>query len=248
MAQSFMSKQLANAKSVRHFALIAATLNTLLDKHAGSMGQWNIEMMLSSISTISSDGSKDRPAGVSPKSFEWLCRLVKTILVRHRLRLKGHFHLLVPALQSLLGCLIRHINDASPGVHTEGSPHTSSAPRGYTAEHAKLFSRLLTLVCEPSVASVARSQSARLDSATDAAKRAAGQHMYLVLMSYIKLQLEKPVLRAVREALEPGVYSVLDITPDETRRIMSELMDDSGRMIFMDLMRQFRKFGKWSGV
>lgn len=230
---SVLVNRLSRSQSSSEFELIAQTIHTLLDKKASSLKQWNTEVTLSTVSAISAGGpqiAKDVQA--SPTTYDWLCRLAEVIIKRHRLRLEGHFHLLITTLQSLLRLLL--------------VPFTESTT---PERRAKLFSRLLTLVCEPSVASVTRGQqSGALDSAVDAAKRSAGQHMYLVLMSYIKLQLEHPVPRAVREALEPGVYTVLDITNEQGKRILNEAVDGSGRAIFKEMYRRYIKFGKWSGV
>lgn len=228
-----LANRLIKSQSLSEFVLIAQTIHTILDKRAGTMKQWNTEVTLSTVSTISTGGLQiAKDIQTSPKTYDWLCRLTEVIIKRHRLRLEGHFHLLITALQSILGFLL--------------VPSTLSST---LERQAKLFSRLLTLVCEPSVASVTRGQQpGTLDSAVDAAKRSAGQHMYLVLMSYIKLQLEQPIPRAVREALEPGVFAVLDITNEQGRRILNEAVDGSGRAIFKDMYRRYVKFGKWSGV
>lgn len=231
---SVLASRLVRSQSSSEFALIAQTIYTLLDKKAGVMKQWNTEVTLSTVSTISAGGSQiAKDIQTSAKTYDWLCRITEVIIKRHRLRLEGHFHLLTTALQSLLRLLLVHAASSSPTPEKQ----------------AKLFSRLLTLVCEPSVASVTRGQQpGTLDSAVDAAKRSAGQHMYLVLMSYIKLQLEHPISRAVREALEPGVYAILDITNEPGRRILNEAVDGSGRAIFKEMYRRYVKFGKWSGV
>ena len=222
--------------------LIGQTMELLLDKKASSMKQWNTEVTLSTISTISTSASRmTEEVRTSPMTYTWLCRLVEILIKRHRLRLEGHFHLLVTALQSLLRLLF--VNKANSSSAASTSLFALQRKQGVA------FSRLLTLICEPSVASVTRGQGpGALDSAVDAAKRSAGQHMYLVLMLYIKLQLEHPVPRAVREALQPGVYSILDVTTPEGRRILNEAVDGSGRAIFRELYKQYVKFGKWSGI
>ncbi|KAF3770441.1 hypothetical protein M406DRAFT_325890 [Cryphonectria parasitica EP155] len=236
------SDRLARTQSSSQFTLIAQTLHMLLDKKASTMKQWNTEITLSTVSTISAGGvTQGTDIRASPKTFESLCRLVEVIIKRHRLRIEGHFHLLITALQMLLRLLLIPVPPSSISV-------TPDDPAALRERQAKLFARLLTLICEPSVASVTRGQQQGLDSATDAAKRSAGQHMYLVLMSYIRLQLENPVSRAVREALQPGVYSILDITTQERRRILNEAVDGSGRAIFKEMYRRYVKFGKWSGV
>lgn len=222
-------------------------MELLLDKKASSMKQWNTEVTLGTVSTISAS-LPQMAEGVraSPTTYIWLCRLVEVLIKRHRLRLEGHFHLLVTTLQSLLRLLV---TSKAASSSTSTPPQDNTPPFDLERRQAAVFARLLTLVCEPSVASVTRGQGpGALDSAVDAAKRSAGQHMYLVLMLYIRLQLEHPVPRAVREALRPGVYSVLDVTPPEGRRILNEAVDGSGRAIFRELYKQYVRFGKWSGI
>lgn len=241
---SVLANRLVGTQEPTQFALIAQTLCTLLDKKANSMKQWNIELTLGIVSTLCSTNSRVAESiRSSPKTYGWLCRLVEITIKRHRLRLEGHFHLLVTTLQALLHHLV-----------TQPSTPPTQAPAdadefSLNESQAKRFSRLLTLVCEPSVASVTRGQpTGLLDSATDAAKRSAGQHMYLVLVAYLKLQLEHAVARVVREALQPGMYAVLDITTQEGRRIVNEAVDGSGRAIFKEMYRRYVRFGKWSGI
>lgn len=252
-----LASRLPKSGSAAEFVLIGQTMELLLDKKASSMKQWNTEVTLSTISTISA--SMPRMAeGVrtSPRTYIWLCRLVEVLIKRHRLRLEGHFHLLVTALQALLRLLVTSKAAPSPASSSPFPQNNNSNKNTNTTssfalqrKQAAVFARLLTLICEPSVASVTRGQGpGALDSAVDAAKRSAGQHMYLVLMLYIRLQLEHPVPRAVRGALQPGVYSILDVTAPEGRRILNEAVDGSGRAIFRELYKQYVKFGKWSGI
>jgi nucleolar pre-ribosomal-associated protein 2 len=219
------------------------------------MTQWNIELTLSTVSTLASQTSTQALITKSPSIYPSLCRLVEMVIKRHRKRLDGHFHILITALQSLLQLLL------SRSPQTTSTPHDAGGTSHLQQEkHAKLFSRLLTLICEPTIASVSShnkkttpgnggSGSGPLDSEKDRARRYAGQFMYLVLMQYVRLQLaHAPVPHAVREALEPGVYAVLDITTGDGMRIMSDGMDASGRVVFREMFRLYQRFGKWSGV
>lgn len=213
----------------------------ILDKKANSMKQWNVEVTLSTVSILCARAAQlSNDITGSSRTYELVAKLVEVIIKRHRLRLEGHFHLLITALQSLLRLLIVPIPSSSSTQPADGLD--------LQEKRAQLYSRLLTLVCEPSVASVTRGQQQGLDSATATAKRSAGQHMYLILTSYIKLQLDHTISRAVREAMEPGVYSILDITTQEGRRTLNEAVDGSGRAIFREMYRRYVKFGKWSGV
>ncbi|KAI0180868.1 Urb2/Npa2 family-domain-containing protein [Hypoxylon sp. FL1284] len=240
-----LASLLSQAESTRHFKYLTDTLLLLLDKHASSMTQFNIETTLSSVVHVCSQkGPKIQTTKAAGEIYDRLHKLVALVLKRHRLRLRGHFPILLAALGALLTALL-----ADPGssatLQAQSPPWLVSRLQ---ARHAERFSRLLTLICEPSAASVARARSSELDSATDAAKRAAGQDMFTTVELYIKLQLQTTVPRDVRKALEPGFYSVLDVTPQGCRRVLNESLDASGRAVFRSIFADYKKFGKWSGV
>jgi len=227
----------------------------LLDKHANAMSQYNIEATLTSVVEVCSttQGPKIQGSKAAGEIFAALFKLVALIIKRHRLRISGHFHILLTALRALLTVLLADPNNPSSSS-TRRSAHEAFHPPWLHARlqprHGERFARLLTLVCEPSAASVARSRSrsSELDSATDAAKRVAGQYMYLLLEVYVKLQLEVEVSRDMRKALEVGIFSVLDITSEGCRKVLNESLDAGGRAVFRALFGEYRKFGKWKGV
>lgn len=223
---SLLLKQPSNAN------IICRTLRSLLEKRPQSMSQWNIDITLSTVSDLASD----RNASNSTTSYAWLCKLVEVIIKKHRLRLEGHFHLLLSTMQILLQNLVLI------------QQPTTKDDLSHEAK-AQLYARLITLICEPTAGAVSRSQlHSSLDSATDAAKRSAGRHMYLILVQYVKLQLETNVSTEVRDALEPAMNSIFDITSPEGRKILNDAMDSSGRAILREMFKRYVKFGKWSGV
>ncbi|RDA92841.1 hypothetical protein CP533_2886 [Ophiocordyceps camponoti-saundersi (nom. inval.)] len=210
-------------------AQLCHVLRTLLEKRPQAMGQWNIETTLSTVCDVSSTSSDGCAA-----PFASLCKLVEVVIKKHRLRLEGHFHILLSALQALLRNLI--IKQAAAG-------------EGEIESKAQAYSRLISLICEPTAGAVSRSQlHGALESATDAAKRLASRHMYLVMMQYVKLQLEESVPKAVREAMEPAMNAIFDITPPEVRKILNDAAQGGGRAILREMFRRYVKFGKWSGV
>ncbi|KAK4039203.1 nucleolar pre-ribosomal-associated protein 2 [Parachaetomium inaequale] len=258
-AHSILCNRLARTTTPPHFLLTAKAIHLLLDQTPACMTQWNIELTLSTVSTLASHSSTQALLATSPSIYPSLCRLVEMVIKRHRRRLDGHFHILITALQSLLHLLLSRPPQPSPTPTVITTPHGGGT--SHQEKHAKLFSRLLTLICEPTVASVSSRKtttaggggggggSGPLDSEKDRARRYAGQFMYLVLMQYVRLQLaHAPVPHGVREALEPGVYAVLDVTTGDGMRIMSDGMDASGRVVFREMFRLYQRFGKWSGV
>ncbi|KAI1423815.1 Urb2/Npa2 family-domain-containing protein [Xylaria sp. FL1777] len=246
------NSRLSQAESLVHFKHISEIMIFLLDKHANAMTQYNIDATLTSVAEVCSTcGPKIQGSRAAGEIFAALFKLVALVIKRHRLRLSGHFHILLTTLRALLTVLLADPSSSTLRRHSVQSRHPPWLHTRLQPRHAERFARLLTLVCEPSAASVARSRSrsqSELDSATDVAKRAAGQHMYLVLEVYIKLQLEAEVSRPMRKALEVGVFSVLDITSDGCRKALNESLDASGRAVFRALFAEYRKFGKWKGV
>ncbi|PHH87775.1 hypothetical protein CDD83_8430 [Cordyceps sp. RAO-2017] len=216
----------------RHATRICNILQTMLERRPQAMGQWNIDVTLSTVCRLC---SADSDESVVP--FTWLCKLVEAVIKKHRLRLEGHYHILLSALQALIRNLVAKQIPASAGDERGQQSKT----------HA--YARLISLICEPTAGAVSRSQRhSALDSATDAAKRSAGRHMYLVMMQFVKLQLEYSVPRAVGEAMEPAVHSIFDITPPEGRKILNDAMDAGGRAILRQMYKRYVQFGKWSGV
>ncbi|KAI1755346.1 Urb2/Npa2 family-domain-containing protein [Xylaria castorea] len=241
---------LSRTESLPHFKQISEMILFLLDKNASAMTQYNIEATLTTVVEVcSACGPRIQGSKAAGEIFAALFKLVALIIKRHRLRLSGHFHILLKTLRALLTVLLA---GPGPSLSRRQSARSRNPPWLVTRlqpRHAERFARLLTLVCEPSAASVARSRSrSELDSATDVAKRAAGQHMYLVLEVYIKLQLEVEVSLEMRKALEVGVFSILNITSEGCRKVLNESLDASGRAVFRTLFAEYRKFGKWKGV
>ena len=254
-AHSTLCNRLVRTTTPPHFLLTAKSIHLLLDQNPACMTQWNIELTLSTVSTISAQPSTQALISDSLGIYPSLCRLVEMVIKRHRKRLDGHFHILITTLQSLLHLLLSR-PQTTP--HQQQPTPTTTSNNKHWENHAKLFTRLLTLLCSPTAASVSRNnnnssssgsqKTPGLDSERDRAKRYAGQFMPLVLMQYVRLQLAHTVPHGVREALAPGAYAILDITSPDGLRVMNDGMDGSGRVVFRELYKMYQRFGKWSGV
>ncbi|KAG6003656.1 hypothetical protein E4U21_001817 [Claviceps maximensis] len=251
MLHSDLTSSLLRKAAYPH--IICRILRALLERRPQCMSQWNIEITLSTVSNLvcldsnSNSNSTTTTTGEHTPSYSWLCKLVEVIIKKHRIRLEGHFHLILSTMQILLQGLIT----TSPPTPSASLPRETAAATamGSQEAHAHLYARLVTLICEPTAGAVSRSQlHGALDSATDAAKRSAGRHMYLLLVHYVKLQLEAHVPTQVREALDPAVNSIFNITTPEGRKILNDVVDASGRAILKDMYRRYVRFGKWSGV
>lgn len=244
---SQLTEVLSKSAGVRQFCLVSEIMTLILRTKPRAITQWNIDSTLSSITIMC---SRSGPS-LSPRSagaiFLHLCHLLQTILTSHRLKLQGHFHLLVQTMQALLRCLFTPLPHSSAKIAAlHPQPPWLSAFHPLGAKHAAAYTRLLTLICDPSVSSVRQGKNA-LVSATDKAKRMAGQYMPVVLSSYIRLQLEMKMSSECRERLVQGLYAIFDTTTLESRRVLGESLDSSGRAVLGGLVRDYLRFGKWTG-
>ncbi|KAL5614754.1 uncharacterized protein BROUX77_000591 [Berkeleyomyces rouxiae] len=241
----------AGSSNGRVFTKTCEILRLFLNNSSARLKQWNVEQTLALVSEVSSNISSTATIDSSPMIFDWLCKLMEAILRRFRVRLDGRFHILIATLQSLLSGLLLTPYDARLGKWASQPVNIHDGDFSHWSKHAASFTRLLTLVCEPMAASVAHHKqnlTNALDTATDIAKRAAGRQMYLVLVSYVKLQLQVDVPRSVRDELELGMNSIFDITPPEVRKILNDSLDMNGRAILGTQYKRYKQFGKWTGV
>ncbi|KAK0732733.1 Urb2/Npa2 family-domain-containing protein [Apiosordaria backusii] len=216
-AHSILTKSLPALTALPHIIQTTKTILSLLDQSPASMKQFNIDLTLSRVSLLANSSPFQSLVVSQPHAYQPLCSLLEVIIKRHRHRLEGHFHVLLSPLQDLLRLLLSRCQSNTPTWE----------------KNAQCFSRLLTLICEPTAATTAASGGSNhvvLESEKDRAKRYAGQYMYLVLMQYVKCQLEYAAPpHAVKETLEKeGMYTIIRITSLEGLKIMSEGMDGGG--------------------
>ncbi|KAI9840616.1 MAG: hypothetical protein M1837_001512 [Sclerophora amabilis] len=235
----------------RNFRIVVNCLIDILCNKSWSISQWSIEISLSSIVLAASrDGHAIDPQH-SGTVFLHLCMLFSFIINMHRVRLRGRYHLVLQVLRSLLRCLFPSTDPgssraaaalpSSPALPSKFPP--SSSPR-----KGEMFARLLTNLCDPTVSSVGSSSQGtgrhQLTPATDKASRLAGQYLPYLLMEYAECQLRSPMLPDVRAALLPGLYVILDVTEQETLRMVNEAMEAEGRAVFKGLYEEWKRFGR----
>ncbi|EKD14023.1 uncharacterized protein L3040_007970 [Drepanopeziza brunnea f. sp. 'multigermtubi'] len=231
---------LPQCTNIRQFYMISETLELILKTKPKSISQFSIDATLGSISIFCSPESPD----LYP-IYLHLCTLVRTILTHHRIKLKGHSHLLQQTLQALLRCLFNPLPHSTAKTARFNPRPTWLLPktRQLGAREAEAFNRLLLSISDPTVSAV-QGHSSTLTSEKDKAKRISAQYMKFVLEDYIRGQLEMRMTPDVREALMPGLYAILNTFSEETRNAVSAEMDGSGRAVFFRLCHDWRKFEK----
>lgn len=121
--------------------------------------------------------------------------------------------------------------------------HTPLGPTQATA-----FTRLLTAICDPTLSSVQTAKHGSkqtLTSATNRARRLAGQHLSYLLIEYSRCQLHSRLPPDVKAALLPGLYAIFDAANQDTLRMINAVSDPASREIFKALYRDYDRFGRW---
>jgi nucleolar pre-ribosomal-associated protein 2 len=241
-----VTQVLQKSREIEHFSLAAECVDIILRVHPRGVSQFNIDNFLAAVSTTMSSffsaEEEDKETGISPEfASTRLCRLLGTIAGLYRQQLGGRFHILIPALQSLLRALF----------FAPGQSHSNKVRSGGSVSNAVLFTRLLTSLCDPTLSSVSRPSRpghAR-DGLVDQTKKAkviSGQHARILIQSYAHNMLQAPLKPEIKNALAPGLYAVLDAMPTESKRALNASLDVSARAIFKTLHEDYVRFGKWN--
>ena len=166
-----------------------------------------------------------------------LCQIMSTLLLQYRSRLQGRFHLVISVCQELVCCLFRRRSQTLDG----------SKSKGPSVKHARAVARLLTLFCEPTRL---RRQTKTSELVDESRKEQAhvGQYVQFVLHHYCAQVLNGTIAEGMREALTPGLWSVIEaIEMNEAEGIksLSAAMNNSERAVLRSVYDDWRRFGKW---
>lgn len=208
------------------------------------ISQWHIDNTLAAISKTSStlaSVDQERHAGLI---FSSLCKLFNCLLVMHRMKLGGRYHLIISALQSLLRCLFVSYNKNEAFLGTMGQP----ASLGEV--HAATYGRLLSTICDPTVSAVTRPTKRSRQGLNDETKKArniAGQHLQYLIMDYCNNQLKGRLTPEMKAALTPGLHAIFDVMSQDVMRTINAAMDSSSQSIFKALYEDYRRSGRWQG-
>ncbi|KZZ88441.1 Nucleolar 27S pre-rRNA processing, Urb2/Npa2 [Ascosphaera apis ARSEF 7405] len=251
------------------FFLNMESLDLLLHSQTRCLTQWNIDNLLASLSIILSTSGMQKLRDVSSPGALYLriCRILTMLFGQYRQKLSGRMHIVVTLMQRLLRCLfIYEVRPGAPGIsQAKLVKMTSALPSWITsqeeceiprqAEYAIQYTRLLTLLCDPTVSAVQRHMSSRalsghgssgqLTDNTKKVKSLAGQHLQYVILEYAICSLRGRLLPAVKAALVPGLYAILNVMTQEVMRGMNASMDGSSRAMFRSLYEDYVRFGRW---
>ncbi|KAF3042919.1 hypothetical protein E8E12_006603 [Didymella heteroderae] len=190
------------------FNALISSIGTLLSSTPSFATQHGVEETLAALSTLSSRSSPHLPAAHAPAIYARLCETTRLILLLHRGRLGGRFHILLPLLQNLLFLLFTPHSGRGvlPSWLRESSAHLN-------AENAGQFARVLATLCNPPQSSIQKThQTGKKGALNDPVKKArevSSAFLYPLLASYSRFQLSGRLEAGVREKLMPGIWEVV---------------------------------------
>ncbi|KAH9877893.1 hypothetical protein J1614_003110 [Plenodomus biglobosus] len=241
---------LAQTSDYASFNALLNSINTILNDKPSLASQHSIECVLSVLVKLTSRSSPALPTSHAPDIFSRLCETTRLVLLLHRGRIGGRFHILLPLLQGLLFCLF------IPNTPRSGAlPHwlrpstsTSTEPIRLTPQNATQFSRLLATLCNPPQSSITKahqhhsssksqSKSKDLNDPIRAARDRVATFLYPLLAAYCRFQLSGRLEAGVREKVLPGVWEAVG-----TAALHKEALD----AMFAGLGRSERDV--WRGV
>ncbi|MCJ1313851.1 hypothetical protein MMC25_007531 [Agyrium rufum] len=241
--------------------LIMQCLDLLLRKHASVIIQYHVDNLLATIAVMTSISAPKGLSSYAGNVYESLCRLFMSILLSHRRKLGGRYHLVIPALQGLLRCLFIRFPQSTNATGAVALPQPRwirQASQRLNATHATHLTRILNTICNPSPSVVARRPKAGdpdsvltqqpLNDETKKAKAIAGQHLQYVVMEFCVSQLYGRLEPGMRQALNPGLWVIMDaMNQDIMRTVNSAFLDAGERAIWKSLYEDWRRFGRWKG-
>nr|POF11576.1 hypothetical protein CFP56_44414 [Quercus suber] len=200
--------------------------------------QSNIESTVSCLQALGANKSVD---GVI---FHHLCSILTLLLQQYRSRISDRMHLVVGLLQALLTPFFRNARSKQT--------QTGDTEKQLGASHARALARCLQLICDPPTARP-NSKTVAEASLVDSSRRAQaqiGRYISYVLHHYCTLILSGPPAPGVRDAMKPGVWSMIeavDVNDETAVRALSAAMNVSERAVLRSLYEEWKTSGKWNG-
>ncbi|KAJ8114269.1 hypothetical protein OPT61_g3824 [Boeremia exigua] len=227
------------------FNALLSGVNTILSSAPSLATQHSVETTLSALSTLSSRSSPPLPAAHAPAIYARLCDTTRLILLLHRGRLGGRFHIFLPLLQNLLFLLFTpHSGRGALPAWLKGS-----TVQALTDTNGAQYARVLATLCNPPQSSIQKTHtsgktSKTLNDPVKAAREKTSAFLYPLLASYSRFQLSGRLKAGVREKLMPGIWEVVG-TASLSRDGLDAMFAGLGRSE-RDVWRSV--WGEWESV
>ena len=237
---------LTNTPDHTSFNALLSSINTILSHTPSFATQHSIESTLSALSTLTSRSSPPLSAAHAPAIYARLCETTRLVLLLHRGRLGGRFHILLPLLQNLLFLLFTpHSGRGSLPAWLRGPDALALMPT-----NGAQLSRVLSTLCNPPQSSIQKTHASQsktsrtLNDPVRAAREKTSAFLYPLLASYCRFQLSGKLEAAVRDKVMPGIWEVVG-TASLSRDGLDAMFAGLGRSE-RDVWRSV--WGEWEGV
>lgn len=211
-----ISVLLAESPDYACFNALLNSINTILNDKPFLASQHGIECVLSVLVKFTTRSSPALSTRHAHEIFSRVCETSRLILLVHRGRLGGRFHLLLPLLQGLLFCLFIPNASRSGALPAWLRGVSATDPVRLTPANANQFSRLLSTLCNPPQSSITKAhqhhasrKSKDLNDPVKAAREKASHFLYPLVASLCRFQLNGRLESGVKEKLMPGIWEVV---------------------------------------
>ena len=195
--------------------------------------------------TLQTIHSLARSSPAEPLIYLDLCSILSALLLHHRARLQGRYHLLISTLQSLQSRLF---------IPTANSSTNAASRKTLTPRHARAYTRLLTLLCNPPTRTHNNTSSANAGNLIDESRRTrarVGEFAPLLLHSFCAAILNGTLGEGVREAMTPGLWALIEameVQSADAVKVLSAAMNNSERAVLRGVYEDWKRFAKWDGA
>jgi nucleolar pre-ribosomal-associated protein 2 len=203
--------------------------------------------------TLQTIHSLARSSPAEPLIYLDLCSILSALLLHHRARLQGRYHLLISTLQSLQMRLFIPTTNST----TTTSTSNNASRKTLTPRHARAYTRLLTLLCNPPTRTHnnnSTSSAANAGNLIDESRRTrarVGEFAPLLLHSFCAAILNGTLGEGVREALTPGLWALIEameVQSADAVKVLSAAMNNSERAVLRGVYEDWKRFAKWDGA
>lgn len=206
---------------------LAVVSDILLKEKSWIVSQYMLELILAFVTRVASCKIND-----GGDLYIQLTRVCSSILLFHRHRINGRYHLVLRAFINLSSCL------------TSESPWLFNNEQSLSLAYARLVSNL----CEPPIQSIReKGGKSNLTSSSALAKQTLGKFLPILLVNYINASLNQGFTSQVSETLKPALYNIFEVLGTEGVKTTSSLVDSSARAFLKIIYDNYMTNGKWQG-
>lgn len=226
LVTSSLTKIATHIKDCQDSETLLKVLNCIsasLTYKSRSYRQYSIEVVMEICNSALS-----MPVGTEfEQIYESVASIFTSVLLFHRHRLSGRYHIVINFMTKLLECLAQ------------------SGPLCSSAVAACAFQRLLGTLCSPQVYGSNRDNDS-LTSQAALYKTAFRKHAHVLLLNFISTHLLNPFSGKVYDEVMVGVQSLFELMTSEEIRLARKHLDSVGQTYFQTLYSHLKANSHWN--